>query len=78
MMSEVACEPELPPDEMMSGTNSANTTARSIAPSKYVIAVVVSISPTSNTDSQPPRFLSISSGAMSMYGASRASIPPSF
>ena len=34
MMSDVACEPELPPLLMMSGTKSASTTARSISFSK--------------------------------------------
>lgn len=33
MISEAACEPELPPLEMMSGTKSAKTTAFSISPS---------------------------------------------
>ena len=45
MMSEVACEPELPPELMISGMNRASTTARSISCSKYPIAVAVSISP---------------------------------
>src|SRR6266852_5909620 len=41
--SEVACDPELPPLEMMSGTNSASTTALAISFSKNPIAVAVSI-----------------------------------
>ena len=45
MMSEVACEPELPPELMISGMNSASTTARPISCSKWPIAVAVSISP---------------------------------
>ena len=53
MISEAACEPELPPLEMMSGTNSASTTARAISSSKWPIAVAVSISPRNSTSSQP-------------------------
>ena len=56
MTSVDACEPELPPLEMISGTNSASTTARAISSSKYAIAVAVSISPRNSTESQPPRF----------------------
>ena len=59
MTSEVACEPELPPLEMMSGTNSASTTARSISFSKNPIAVAVSISPRKRADSHPARFFSM-------------------
>ena len=33
-MSDVACDPELPPELMMSGMNSASTTALAISPSK--------------------------------------------
>ena len=51
-----ACEPELPPLEMMSGTKSASTTARAISASKYPIAVAVSISPRNKTTSHPARF----------------------
>ena len=43
MISEVACEPELPPDEMMSGTNTASTTAFAISSSKPLIAVAVGV-----------------------------------
>ena len=50
-----AWEPELPPLEMMSGTNSASTTARSISRSKKLMAVAVSISPRNRMTSQPPR-----------------------
>ena len=53
MTSVAACEPELPPLLMMSGTNSARTTARAISFSKNPIAVAVSISPTNSTASQP-------------------------
>ena len=56
MTSVAACDPELPPLEMMSGTNSASTTARSISASKTPIAVAVSISPRKSTVSQPARF----------------------
>ena len=41
MTSVDACDPELPPLEMMSGTNSARTTAREISRSKNPIAVAV-------------------------------------
>ncbi len=55
MTSVVACEPELPPLEMMSGMNSANTTARAISFSKNPIALAVNISPRNSTESQPTR-----------------------
>src|SRR6202521_3533726 len=56
MTNVVACEPELPPLEMISGTNSARTTAFSISLSKNPMAVVVSISPR-NREPQNPDFL---------------------
>ena len=59
MTSVDACDPELPPLEMMSGTKSASTTARAISASKAPIAVAVSISPTNSTVSQPARFCTI-------------------
>ena len=71
-----ACEPELPPLEMMSGTNRARTTARAISLSKNPMAVAVSISPRNRTTSQPARFLIIPSGEICMYGSSSASEPP--
>ena len=55
MTSVDACEPELPPLEMMSGTNSASTTAFEISCSKTPIAVAVSISPRNSAVSQPAR-----------------------
>jgi len=54
-----ACEPLLPPLEMMSGTNKASTTAFSISASKCPIAVAVNISPRNKITSQPARFLTI-------------------
>ena len=78
MTSVEACDPELPPLEMISGTNSASTTARAISFSKKPIAVAVSISPRNSTVSQPARFCTIRRNAMSMYGSSSASDPPSF
>ena len=54
-----ACDPELPPLEMISGTNSARTTAFAISFSKKPIAVAVSISPRNSTTSQPARFLTM-------------------
>ena len=61
-----ACEPELPPLEMISGTNSARTTALAISFSKKPIAVAVSISPRKSAVSQPARFCTIRPNAMSM------------
>ena len=55
MMSDAACEPELPPLLMMRGTNSASTTARAISSSKRPMAVAVSISLRNSTSSQPAR-----------------------
>ena len=61
MINEVACEPELPPDEMISGTNIASTTACSISVLEVAASpVAVSISPRNSTASHPPRFLSMS------------------
>ena len=78
-MSDVACEPELPPLEMISGTNSASTTALAISSSKYPIAVAVNISPTNKTASQPRAlFDHVETCRCCRYGASSASIPPSF
>ena len=65
MTSVDACEPELPPDEMISGRNTASTTARAISSSKKAIAVAVSISPRKSTASQPPRFFSIAANPIS-------------
>ena len=59
MTSVVACEPQLPPLEITSGTNSASTTARAISSSYRPIALAVSISPTNSAASQPARFLII-------------------
>src|SRR5438034_8168349 len=56
---DVARDPELPPLLMISGTNSASTTARAISASKKPIAVAVSISPMNSAASHPPRFRSI-------------------
>ena len=55
-----ACEPELPPLEMMSGMNTASTTARAISASNRLMAAVVSISLTNSTASQPTRLRTIS------------------
>ena len=56
MTSVAAWEPELPPLEMMSGTNKARTTAFEISSSNAPIAVAVSISPRNSAVSQPARF----------------------
>ena len=76
MTSVDACDPELPPLEMMSGTNSARTTAFAISFSKNPIAVAVSISPMNRTTSQPARFLTIRDSEICRYGSSNASDPP--
>ena len=55
MMSDVACDPELPPELMMRGMKSVSTMARLSAPSKCCIAVAVSISLRNSAHSQPPR-----------------------
>ena len=62
MMRDVAWEPELPPELMISGTNRARTTARSISCSKWPIAVAVSISPTEERG-EPSGRASAASGA---------------
>ena len=56
MISEVACEPELPPELMMSGMKRVSTMARLSSPSKCCIAVAVSISLRKRAQSQPARF----------------------
>ncbi len=59
MISVVACEPELPPLEMISGRNIASTAAFSISPLYPCIAVAVSISPRKRTISQVARFFTM-------------------
>ena len=76
MMSVVACEPELPPLEIMSGTNKASTTALAISSSKNPIAVAVNISLRNKITSQGARLRTSCGIEMSRYGASRASEPP--
>ena len=56
MMRLAACDPELPPLEMTSGTKSARTTARAISSSKCPMAEAVSISLRKSTTSHPARF----------------------
>ena len=58
---------------MMSGTNSASTTAFVDLVLEAPIAVAVSISPRNSAVSQPARFWIIRQNAISMYGSSRAS-----
>src|SRR5437879_2024026 len=53
IIKEEAWEPELPPLEMINGTNNASTTALAISPSKNPMAVAVSISPKKRTTSHP-------------------------
>ena len=78
MMSDVACEPELPPELMTSGMNIASTTAFEISPSKCCIAVAVSISERKSAHSQPARLRIMLPKLISVYGSSSASIPPNF
>ena len=59
MTSVLACEPELPPLEMMSGMKTDNTTAFAISLSNRPMAVAVSNSPTNSTISQTTRLLSM-------------------
>ena len=56
-MRDAACEPELPPLDIIKGTNKERTIAFSISPSKYPIADAVSISPKNRTISQVALFL---------------------
>ena len=76
--SVAACEPELPPEEIIKGTNNASTTAFAISFSKNPIAVAVSISPTNKTVSQTTLFFIIEKKGIVEYGSSNASTPPSF
>ena len=71
-----ACDPELPPLEMISGTKRARTTARAISFSKNPIAVAVSISPRNRTTSHPARFFTMRAREICIYGSSSASDPP--
>jgi hypothetical protein len=61
MISEVAWDPELPPELMISGIKRVRTTAFSSSDSKCCIALAVSISPRKSAHSQPARFRIISS-----------------
>lgn len=78
MISDVAWDPELPPELMMSGTKRASTIARLSSASKCCIAVAVSISPRKSAQSHPARFLIIVANVIWVYGSSNASRPPSF
>src|ERR1043166_795446 len=78
MINVAACEPELPPLEMINGTNNASTTARAISCSKNPIAVAVNNSPINKMTSQPARLRIIFGSEMWMYGSSSASVPPNF
>ena len=66
MISEVACDPELPPELMMSGMNRVSTIAFSSSPSKPCMAEAVSISDRNSTQSQPPRLRIIRQKPLSM------------
>ena len=79
MMSEVACEPELPPELMMSGMNSASTTARL----DLVLEVPHRRGREHLAEEQRARASPRASGSsgrrpISMYGSSSASMPPNF
>ncbi len=56
MTSVAACDPELPPLEMIRGTKRASTTAFWISASNAPMAVAVSISPINSAVSHPARF----------------------
>ena len=56
MTRVAACDPELPPLEMISGTNSASTTALAISSWNALMAVAVNISPMNSAINQPARF----------------------
>ena len=70
-----ACEPELPPLEIIKGTNKASTTARLISFSKKPIAEAVSISPIKSSTSHPALFFTICKKEIVKYGSPKASIP---
>ena len=78
MMSDVACEPELPPELMTSGMNIARSAARSISLWNPCIAVAVSISDRKSAHNHGARFRIIWKKPMSMYGASSGRVPPNF
>ena len=77
-MSVAACEPELPPDEMIRGKNNARMTAWSIVASKADIAVAVRKPPTKRTTSHVARFRISSASGTSMYESSSAWTAPNF
>src|ERR1051326_4521118 len=77
-ISVEACDPELPPLEIINGKNNANTTALAISSWKLAIAVAVNISPKNKTTNQPARLRIIFQIEMRMYGSSSASMPPNF
>ena len=52
-----ACDPELPPLEMIRGMKRARTTARAISSSNRPMAEAVKVSPTKRAASHPARFL---------------------
>ena len=63
---------------MISGRNSASTTARAISSWKFAMAVAVNISPRNKTTNHPARLRIIFQREMRMYGSSSASMPPNF
>ena len=77
-MSEVACEPELPPELMMSGMNSASTTR----PLDLVLEVPHGGGrehlAEEQRHSQPARLRIIAQKPIWVYGSSSASMPPNF
>jgi len=68
MTSEVACEPELPPELLIRGINNVRTNAFSSSLWKLCIALVVSISLRNSAQRQPARFLIIIMKPICMYG----------
>ena len=79
MISDVACDPELPPELRISGMRMARmpSPAFSSAENPFV-AKLVNISPTNRIASQPTRFRIIGQKPIWVYGMSSASIPPNF
>jgi hypothetical protein len=78
MINDVACEPELPPELTISGTNSDSTSARLSSSSKPCIALAVNSSPMNRRQSHTPRFRIMPQKLMDVYGSSSASMPPIF
>ena len=75
-ISVAACDPELPPDEIISGRKSARMTAVSIVDENADIAVAVRNPPRKSTTSHVARLRTSSNSGTSMYGSSSTSTAP--